>query len=76
MAPNEPMTKAYAAGCTELKTAVMNWKTMNGQDLAAFNAILTKNNLKTVAAAPTALPVPVCSAAPAVAPAAGGRGRQ
>jgi hypothetical protein len=76
MAPNEPMNKAYAAGCGELKTAVLNWKTINGQDLTAFNAILTKNNLKPVASAPTALPIPVCSPAPAMAPTAGGRGRQ
>ncbi|MCX6538437.1 MAG: hypothetical protein NT151_05815 [Acidobacteria bacterium] len=75
MAPNEPMNKAYAAGCGELKTAVLNWKTINGQDLTAFNAILTKNNLKPVASAPTALPIPVCAPAPAMAPTAGGRGR-
>jgi hypothetical protein len=45
MAPNEPMTKAYAAGCADLKTAVTNWRTINTQDLVAINAVLSKNNL-------------------------------
>jgi hypothetical protein len=60
MAPNEPMNKTYAAGCGELKTAVTNWKALNTQDLAAFNAVLTKNGLKPIAAAAPALPVPSC----------------
>jgi photosystem II stability/assembly factor-like uncharacterized protein len=60
MAPNEPMTKAYAAGCADLKTAVTNWRTINTQDLVAFNAVLSKNNLKTIPAASPALAVPVC----------------
>jgi photosystem II stability/assembly factor-like uncharacterized protein len=61
MAPNEPMSNAYVSGCTDLKTAVANWKTINGQELTAFNAVLTKNNLTLVPAASTALPVPACS---------------
>ncbi|MEI6669155.1 MAG: hypothetical protein WCP29_13455 [Acidobacteriota bacterium] len=76
MAPNEPMLKAYAAGCAELKTAVMSWTAINGQDLAALNAVLAKNNLKPVAAAPATLPVPACSPAPQPGTAtSGGRGR-
>ena len=63
MAPNEPMGKAYVAGCTDLKTAVTNWKAINRQDLAAFNAVLAKNNLAPIAAA-AALAVPVCAPAP------------
>jgi hypothetical protein len=60
MAPNEPMTKAYAAGCADLKTAVTNWRTINTQDLVAFNAVLSKNNLKIIPAASPALTVPAC----------------
>jgi photosystem II stability/assembly factor-like uncharacterized protein len=61
MAPNEPMTKVYATGCADLRTAVTNWRTFNAQDLVAFNAVLSKNNLKTIPAASPALAVPVCS---------------
>jgi hypothetical protein len=65
MAPNEPMNKAYITGCTDLKTAVTNWRTINTQDLVAFNAILAKNNVAPIAAASPALAVPVCAPAPA-----------
>jgi photosystem II stability/assembly factor-like uncharacterized protein len=62
LAPTEPMTKAYATGCGDLKTVVTNWKTIKTQDLVAFNALLAKTNLKAVPAAAQALPVPVCGA--------------
>ena len=75
MAPNEPMNKAYVAGCTQLKTAVANWKTIVTQDLAAFNALLSKNSLKPIPAPAQALAVPMCSPPPPAAPAAQGRGR-
>jgi hypothetical protein len=75
MAPNEPMNKAYVAGCTQLKTAVTNWKTIITQDLAAFNALLSKNNLKPIPAPAQGLAVPMCSPPPPAAPAAQGRGR-
>ena len=76
MAPNEPMNKAYATGCNELKTVVTNWKTVNTDDLVAFNATLSKNNLTPIAAASPALAVPACAIVPAAAarPAARGRG--
>jgi len=76
MAPNEPMNKAWTAGCGDLKTAVTNWAALNGKDLAAFNAILAKSNLGPIPAATPALAVPACSAASAApaAPAAGSRG--
>src|SRR5207302_1342253 len=37
MAPNEPMTNAYAAACGDLKTAIENWRKINDTDLAALN---------------------------------------
>jgi photosystem II stability/assembly factor-like uncharacterized protein len=65
MAPTEPMHKAYVASCTELKTALLNWRTTNAQDLVTFNAVLAKYNLKSIPAAAPVLAVPVCTPAPA-----------
>ncbi len=63
MAPNDPMTKAWAAGCTDLKSTAARWMELNGKDLAAFNAILVKNSLSPIAAASPALAVPACGVA-------------
>ena len=68
MAPSEPMLSAYGAGCADLKTAVDNWRTINTVDLVAFNAILSKNNLKTIPAVSPPLAEPVCPISTAVAP--------
>ena len=62
MAPTEPMTKAYAKSCADLATTVQNWRAINTEDLAAFNAVLITNNLKPIAAASTRLGVPACTA--------------
>jgi hypothetical protein len=62
IAPNEPMVKAWSWGCADLKTAVSNWRAINSVDLVAFNAVLTKNGLKAIAAAGPSLAVPVCTA--------------
>jgi photosystem II stability/assembly factor-like uncharacterized protein len=76
MAPNPPMRQAYVGGCTELKTAVTSWKTINTQDLVAFNAVLMRSRLTPIASASPSLPVPVCVAIATPAPGpAGGRGR-
>ena len=61
MAPSEPMRKGYIAKCSDLKTAIASWKTINTTDLPAFNAILTRNNLKPIAASLPVFVVPVCS---------------
>jgi photosystem II stability/assembly factor-like uncharacterized protein len=61
MAPTEPMRKGYISKCSDLKTAITSWKTINTADLPAFNAILTRNNLKPIPASSPALAVPVCS---------------
>ena len=63
MAPNEPITRAYAAACSDLRTAVTNWKNINAKDLAEFNAVAAKNNVKPIPAASPALAVPACPAA-------------
>jgi photosystem II stability/assembly factor-like uncharacterized protein len=60
MAPTEAMQRAYAAGCTDLKTAVTAWTAVTGGAVAAFNAVLTQHNLKPIAATATRLVAPVC----------------
>ena len=62
-APNEAMLKSYAFACAELRTAVGDWKTLNGQDLVALNAMLVKNAVRPIAVASQPLSVPVCSSA-------------
>jgi len=61
MAPNGPMLKAWEAGCGELRAALANWVGVNSKELAAFNAVLTKNNLAAIPAAAPALRPPPCA---------------
>jgi len=51
MAPNDPTKHACAASMEDLNTVEWNWIQLNGKDLADFNAVLTKNGLKPIAAA-------------------------
>ena len=74
MAPNEPMRRGWVNVCTDLRSAVATWKAINAKDLVAFNAVLTRNNLRPIAAAAATLPMPVCAAAPPAKGAAAGRG--
>jgi photosystem II stability/assembly factor-like uncharacterized protein len=60
MAPNDPIQRAYAAACGDLKTVVLAWTALNGSELAAFNALLAKDKLAPIAAASAALAVPAC----------------
>jgi hypothetical protein len=62
MAPNEPMWRGWASVCTDLKSAVTTWRGINDKDLVAFNAVLARNNIRPIAAASPALPMPVCVA--------------
>jgi photosystem II stability/assembly factor-like uncharacterized protein len=64
MAPNDPMQRAYAAACNDLKTVAMKRTAINGSELSAFDAALAKHNLKPVAAASPMLAVPSCPPAP------------
>jgi hypothetical protein len=58
--PNPSKLAAWRHVCTDLRTALTSWRTINATDLPAFNALLLKNNLKPVAAAAPVLPLPVC----------------
>jgi photosystem II stability/assembly factor-like uncharacterized protein len=60
MAPNQPMLAAYARRCGDLRAVMANWRALQDQELVAFNAVLTSNNLKPVAAAVQTLQVPGC----------------
>ena len=60
MAPTEAMQRAYVAGCLDLQRVVTTWTGVNGAPLAAFNAVLTQNNLKPIPAAAPALVAPLC----------------
>ncbi len=48
MAPTQSMKNACASALKELNTVMATWKTVSTKDLDAFNAILTKNNLKPI----------------------------
>ena len=48
MAPNDSIRKACAATCSEMQTAMKNWDALKSKDLAAFNALMAKNNLKPI----------------------------
>jgi photosystem II stability/assembly factor-like uncharacterized protein len=61
MAPNEPMAGAYKSVCNDLKTAAQNWRTINTQDLPAFNAILAKSSVSPIAAASQLPSLPACA---------------
>jgi hypothetical protein len=65
MAPNDPMIRAYAGACKDLKKTVTSWTEVNGDALTTFNGVLSKNNLKAIAPASPPLAAPVCGAAPA-----------
>jgi hypothetical protein len=57
MEPSEAMYMGCVSGWNDLTTALATWKALNANELVAFNAILTKNNLKPIAAA-ASLPDP------------------
>ncbi len=61
MAPTKAQIDTWESGCRNYNTTVIAWKAMQAQDLAAFNALLTKNGLQPLAAAPTKLSVQNCA---------------
>jgi photosystem II stability/assembly factor-like uncharacterized protein len=67
--PNPTKLAAWRRVCTDLQTAVTNWRDINTKDLIALNALLAKTNIKSIPAASPPLPLPVCTA-----PAAGSKG--
>jgi len=69
--PNPTKLAAWRSVCTDLRTAVTTWRDINANDLVAFNALLTKNNIQSIPAASPSLTLPVC-VAPAVPSKSGG----
>ena len=54
-APTQAQIDTWEADCKDYSATVAAWKKMQSQDLAAFNALLTKNNLKPLEISPSAL---------------------
>ncbi len=71
-APTKAQVVTWEDDCKKYNATVAAWKTMQSQDLATFNALLSKNNLKPLQVSPTALINATCpfvaSAAPASTP--------
>jgi hypothetical protein len=61
LAPTEPMLKAWAWACADLRTAVSNWKAVNAVDVPALNKLIAASGSKPLTAAP-GLVAPVCLA--------------
>jgi hypothetical protein len=68
-APSQAQINTWLADCKDFNTTISAWKTMQSKDLADFNALLTKNNLKPLQITPTALTAPPCTFTPSAAPA-------
>jgi len=67
-APTQAEIDTLENGCKEYNTTVAAWKTMQSKDLADFNALLTKNNLKPLEVTPSALTNAQCGATASAAP--------
>jgi hypothetical protein len=66
--PTAPMLHGWVNVCTDMRSTITTWRSINEKDLVAFNAVLTRNNMQPIAAAATSdLPMPACVAAPAAA---------
>jgi hypothetical protein len=62
---DEPPTQAqidtWEADCKDYNATVAAWKKMQSQDLATFNALLSKNKLNPLQVSPSALTDPPCT---------------
>jgi hypothetical protein len=67
MAPTKAQIDTWESNCKNYNTTVTAWKTMQSQDLAVFNALLSKNNLQPLTVTPTKLNAPSCTFTPPVA---------
>ena len=70
MAPTRAQIDTWASDCKNYNSTVTAWKKMQSDDLAAFNAVLTKSNLKPLTVTRMTLTTAVCTFAPPSAPAA------
>ncbi len=59
-APSQAQIDTWQANCKDYNFTVAAWKTMQSKDLADFNALLSKNNLKSLQITPTALTAAAC----------------
>ena len=64
--PNPTKLAAWRSVCADLGAAVANWRDINAKDLVALNALLGKNNIKSIPPASPSLTLHVCTV-PAVA---------
>ena len=71
--PNPTKLAAWRSVCTDLRTALTNWRDINAKDLVPFNALLTQNNIKPIPAASPSLTLPVCVAPAPASKGGGGR---
>lgn len=62
MAPTSATLRGYAVDCTQLKTVISNWQTVNTKDLVSLNAILARNHVAPIHAASPRLAIPACGA--------------
>jgi photosystem II stability/assembly factor-like uncharacterized protein len=68
MSPTRAQIDTWESGCKTYNATVAAWKALQTQDLAAFNSLLTKDNLKPLAVAPTKLAAQACTFAPPARP--------
>ena len=61
MAPTLAQIDTWESDCKNYNTTVAAWKKVQAEDLAAFNAVLTANNLKPMTMAPTKLVAAACT---------------
>lgn len=60
MAPTQAQIDTWASVCKEYNATVTAWKAMQSKDLAAFNALLTKNHVQPLTVTPTKLGAVAC----------------
>ncbi len=60
--PTPGMHAAWANACSKLAETVGNWHRVNGKDLDALNAVLTKHGVRAVQPSRPALEAPTCPA--------------
>ena len=69
IAPTAAQIDTWTNDCNSYNATVSAWKKMQSDDLAAFNAELTRNNARTVTVTPTKLTTAACAAASSATPA-------
>jgi photosystem II stability/assembly factor-like uncharacterized protein len=60
LAPTPGMLASYTNACVDLKTVESAWKNATTRDLAALNAVLSKNGIQQIQAPVSSLAAPTC----------------